>query len=114
MNELVAFLQLQLAKARNLKDWPLVARVSETLRCVRLFDDEGCRKLCQALKEDYCKRSMYNQYLLRCRQVLLSTLSYLNRLTRISTMYLLLTKYIFLSIVCKFKSSLNENYRVLV
>lgn len=75
INELVAFLQLQLAKARNLKDWNLVARISEALRCTRLFDDAGCLKLCQALREDYCKRTPYNQYLLRCRQLLLSTLA---------------------------------------
>lgn len=77
-NELVIFLQLQLAKARNLKDWNIVARVTEALRCVRLFDDAGCLKLCQALKEDYCSRTLYNQYLLRCRQVLLSTISYID------------------------------------
>lgn len=80
INELVTFLQLQLARARNLKDWNNVARISETLRCVKLFDETGCRKLCQALKDDYCKRALYNQYLLRCRQVLLCTLSYIEGL----------------------------------
>lgn len=77
-NELVVFLQLQLAKARNLKDWNIVARITEALRCVRLFDDAGCLKLYQALREDYCTRALYNQYLLRCRQVLLSTRSYID------------------------------------
>lgn len=80
INELIAFLQLQLAKARNLKDWNLVARISEALRCTRLFDDAGCLKLCHALKEDYCKRTPYNQYLLRCRQLLLSTLAHIEGL----------------------------------
>lgn len=79
-NELVAFLQLQLAEAINLQDRPLISRLHETLRCVRLFNDEGCRKLFNSLKEDYQKRSPYIAYLIRCRQGLLSTLAHLERL----------------------------------
>ncbi|XP_015108702.1 GTPase-activating protein and VPS9 domain-containing protein 1 [Diachasma alloeum] len=79
-NELVAFLQLQLAEAINLQDRALIAHLHETLRCVRLFNDEGCRKLFNSLKEDYQKRSPYIAYLIRCKQGLLSTLAHLERL----------------------------------
>lgn len=78
-NELVAFLQLQLAEAINLQDRALIAHLHETLRCVRLFNDEGCRKLFKSLREDYQKRSPYIAYLIRCRQGLLSTLAHLDR-----------------------------------
>ncbi|XP_011690803.1 PREDICTED: GTPase-activating protein and VPS9 domain-containing protein 1 isoform X2 [Wasmannia auropunctata] len=79
-NELVAFLQLQLAEAINLQDRALIAHLHETLRCVRLFNDDGCRKLFKSLREDYQKRSPYIAYLIRCRQGLLSTLAHLDRL----------------------------------
>ncbi|XP_071576781.1 GTPase-activating protein and VPS9 domain-containing protein 1-like [Temnothorax nylanderi] len=79
-NELVAFLQLQLAEAINLQDRALIAHLHETLRCVRLFNDDRCRKLFKSLREDYQKRSPYIAYLIRCRQVLLSTLAHLDRL----------------------------------
>lgn len=78
-NELVAFLQLQLAEAINLQDRALIAHLHETLRCVRLFNDDGCRKLFKSLREDYQKRSPYIAYLIRCRQGLLSTLAHLDR-----------------------------------
>nr|CAD7264924.1 unnamed protein product [Timema shepardi] len=80
-NELVSFLQLQLAEAINLQDRSLIAHLHETLRCIRLFDDDSCRKLFRSLKEDYQKRSPYIAYLVRCRQGLLSTLAHLERLT---------------------------------
>ncbi|XP_076673671.1 GTPase activating protein and VPS9 domains 1 isoform X2 [Andrena cerasifolii] len=79
-NELVAFLQLQLAEAINLQDRALIAHLHETLRCVRLFNEDGCRKLFKSLREDYQKRSPYIAYLIRCRQGLLSTLAHLDRL----------------------------------
>ncbi|XP_012287140.1 GTPase-activating protein and VPS9 domain-containing protein 1 isoform X2 [Orussus abietinus] len=79
-NELVAFLQLQLAEAINLQDRALIAHLHETLRCVRLFNDEGSRKLFKSLRDDYQKRSPYIAYLIRCRQGLLSTLAHLDRL----------------------------------
>lgn len=79
-NELVAFLQLQLAEAINLQDRALIAHLHETLRCIRLFNDDGCRKLFKSLREDYQKRSPYIAYLIRCRQGLLSTLAHLDRL----------------------------------
>ncbi|KAL2750898.1 receptor-mediated endocytosis protein 6 [Vespula maculifrons] len=79
-NELVSFLQLQLAEAINLQDRALIAHLHETLRCVRLFNDDGCRKLFKSLREDYQRRSPYIAYLIRCRQGLLSTLAHLDRL----------------------------------
>lgn len=78
-NELISFLQLQLAEAINLQDRSLIAHLHETLRCVRLFNDDGCKKLFQSLKDDYEKRSPYVAYLIRCRQGLLSTLAHLER-----------------------------------
>ncbi|XP_033227479.1 GTPase-activating protein and VPS9 domain-containing protein 1 isoform X2 [Belonocnema kinseyi] len=80
-NELVAFLQMQLAEAINLQDRALIAHLHETLRCVRLFNDDGCRKLFKSLRDDYRKRSPYIAYLIRCRQGLLSTVAHLDRLT---------------------------------
>ncbi|XP_043477081.1 GTPase-activating protein and VPS9 domain-containing protein 1 isoform X1 [Leptopilina heterotoma] len=80
-NELVAFLQMQLAEAINLQDRALIAHLHETLRCVRLFNDDGCRKLFRSLKDDYRKRSPYIAYLVRCRQGLLSTVAHLDRLS---------------------------------
>ncbi|XP_071634917.1 GTPase-activating protein and VPS9 domain-containing protein 1-like [Temnothorax longispinosus] len=56
------------------------AHLHEILRCVSLFNDDGCRKLFKSLREDYQKRSPYIVYLIRCRQGLLSTLAHLDRL----------------------------------
>ena len=40
-NDLVAFLQVQLAEAINLQDKDLIAQLHETIRCLRQFDNEG-------------------------------------------------------------------------
>uniref|UniRef100_A0A1B6E0D7 Receptor-mediated endocytosis protein 6 homolog n=1 Tax=Clastoptera arizonana TaxID=38151 RepID=A0A1B6E0D7_9HEMI len=79
-NELVAFLQLQLAEAINLQDRALIAHLHETLRCVRLFDSQGCRKLFESIKDDYKSRAPYVAYLVRYGQSLLSTQAHLERL----------------------------------
>ena len=79
-NDLVAFLKVQLAEAHNLQDRNLVAQLHETLRCLSLFDNEGCRKLVRSLKEDYKRRSPYMAYLVKCRQGLLATLAHQRRL----------------------------------
>ena len=79
-NDLVALLKVQLAEAHNLQDRNLVAQLHETLRCLSLFDNEGCRKLVRSLKEDYKRRSPYLAYLVKCRQGLLSTLAHQRRL----------------------------------
>ena len=79
-NELVWVLRVQLAEALNLQDRNLVAKLYETLRCLSLFDSEGCRKLVRSLRDDYRKRSPYLSYLIRCRQGLLATLAHQERL----------------------------------
>lgn len=80
-DELVSFLKLQLAEAINLQNRSLVSQLHETLRCVRLFDNEGCRRLFKSLKEDYTNRAPYIAYLIRSRQVLLSSLAHFERMT---------------------------------
>ncbi len=40
-NELVAFLKMQLAEAINLQDKHLIAQLHETIRCLKLFDNDG-------------------------------------------------------------------------
>ena len=79
-HELIVFLKLQLAEAINLQDRSLVAQLHETLRCVRLFDSDGCSKLFKSLQEDYKSRAPYLSYLIQCRQSLLSVLAHLERL----------------------------------
>ena len=79
-NDLVSLLKVQLAEAHNLQDRNLVAQLHETLRCLSLFDNEGCRKLVRSLKEDYKRRSPYLAYLVKCRQGLLATLAHQRRL----------------------------------
>ncbi|KAG1677973.1 GTPase-activating protein and VPS9 domain-containing protein 1 [Nymphon striatum] len=78
-NELVAFLNILLAEATNLEQRSLIAQLHEALRCVRLFDYSGCKKLLKSLKEDYKKRSPYIAYLIKSRQGLLGTRAHLRR-----------------------------------
>uniref|UniRef100_T1IJR9 Receptor-mediated endocytosis protein 6 homolog n=1 Tax=Strigamia maritima TaxID=126957 RepID=T1IJR9_STRMM len=78
-NDLVAFLKMQHAEAVNLQDRQLIAQLLEALRCVRLFDKEGSKKLFRSLRQDYKNRSPYIAYLIRCRQNLLTTLAHLER-----------------------------------
>lgn len=75
-NEIVWFLRVQLAESHNLQDRSRIAQLHETLRCVELFDSEGCRKLVRSLRDDYKRRAPYLNYLLRSRQGLLSTLAH--------------------------------------
>ena len=75
-NQLVWILRVQLAEALNLQDRNLVAKLYETLRCLSLFDSDGCRRLVRSLKEDYKNRSPYLSYLIRCRQGLLAALAH--------------------------------------
>lgn len=58
----------------------LVSQLQETLRCVRLFDYEGCRRLFKSLKEDYQNRAPYIAYLVRSRQTLLSSIAHFERM----------------------------------
>ncbi|XP_065933547.1 GTPase-activating protein and VPS9 domain-containing protein 1 isoform X4 [Magallana gigas] len=78
--EIYKMLRGQLAEALNLQDKDLIAQLHEAIRCVRLFDGEGCRKLVHSLQEDYQSRAAYVSYLIRCRQGLLGTHSHLQRL----------------------------------
>ncbi|XP_018323266.1 receptor-mediated endocytosis protein 6 homolog isoform X2 [Agrilus planipennis] len=79
-SDLESYLQLELAKAHKLK-CRSSARIAEALRCVKMFDEENCHKLCTILKEDYCQRSVYIQYLIQSRQLLLSILAFLEGLS---------------------------------
>ncbi|XP_074654278.1 GTPase-activating protein and VPS9 domain-containing protein 1-like isoform X2 [Tubulanus polymorphus] len=79
-NEVVALLRMQQAEAINLQDKELVAQLQETIRCIRIFDHDGIKKLLRNLKEDYKTRSYYISYLVKCRQNLLATQSHLERL----------------------------------
>uniref|UniRef100_A0A8D8YPM9 Receptor-mediated endocytosis protein 6 homolog n=1 Tax=Cacopsylla melanoneura TaxID=428564 RepID=A0A8D8YPM9_9HEMI len=80
-NILVSFLQVQLAEAINLQDRTFIAQLHETLRCVKTFDNEGIHKLFDSMKEEYKGRAPYIAYLLRCRQALLLSISYIERLS---------------------------------
>ncbi|XP_062567708.1 GTPase-activating protein and VPS9 domain-containing protein 1-like isoform X3 [Saccostrea cucullata] len=79
-SELFKMLRGQLAEAINLQDKDTIAQLHEAIRCVRLFDGEGCGKLVRSLQEDYQSRAAYISYLIRCRQGLLGTHSHLQRL----------------------------------
>lgn len=59
----------------------LVSQLQETLRCIRLFDNEDCRRLLKSLKEDYQNRAPYMAYLVRSRQLLLSSIAHFERMT---------------------------------
>nr|KAI8732272.1 GTPase-activating protein and VPS9 domain-containing protein 1-like [Biomphalaria glabrata] len=79
-NELLNLLNTLLAEAINLQNKDLVAQLYEVIRCIKMFDSEGCRKLLESMKEDYCQRGEYIAYLVRCRQGLLVTRHQLQRL----------------------------------
>ncbi|XP_069121430.1 GTPase-activating protein and VPS9 domain-containing protein 1-like isoform X3 [Argopecten irradians] len=79
-NELVRLLRAQLAEAISLQNKDLIAQLHEAIRCVRMFDNDGLKKLVRALQDEYHSRSAYVSYLIRCRQGLLSTLSHVTRL----------------------------------
>ncbi|XP_033725234.1 GTPase-activating protein and VPS9 domain-containing protein 1-like isoform X1 [Pecten maximus] len=79
-NELVRLLRAQLAEAISLQNKDLIAQLHEAIRCVRMFDSDGLKKLVRALQDEYHSRSAYVSYLIRCRQGLLSTLSHVTRL----------------------------------
>lgn len=76
-NDIESFLNQEIARARSLKLWSTAARASEALRCIRLLDALVCGKLFESLKGEYMQRSLYTQYLLHSRQILLSAQAYL-------------------------------------
>ncbi|KAK6195848.1 hypothetical protein SNE40_001191 [Patella caerulea] len=79
-SDLIGLLRAQLAEAINLQNKAVVAQLHEVIRCVRLFDADGIRKLIKSLREEYRNRSAYISYLVRCRQGMLGSLSHLQRL----------------------------------
>ncbi|XP_052821555.1 GTPase-activating protein and VPS9 domain-containing protein 1 isoform X3 [Octopus bimaculoides] len=78
--ELVHILSVQLAEAINLRNKEMVAQLHEVIRCIKLFDNEGCKKLFKLLEEDYKGRAHYVAYLTRCKQGLLTSLYFLQGL----------------------------------
>jgi hypothetical protein len=79
--ELVSLLTVVLAQAINQQDRSAAAQLRETLRCLSLFDQEGCAKLVRSLREEYRRRSPYIAYLVRSRQGLLVSLASLERIS---------------------------------
>ncbi|CAL1540407.1 unnamed protein product [Lymnaea stagnalis] len=79
-NELINILNAQLAEAINLQNKDLVAQLYEVIRCIKMFDGDGCKKLLKSMREDYRNRAAYVAYLVRCRQGLLATRHQLQRL----------------------------------
>jgi len=77
--EVVGLLEVMLAQALNQQDRNAAAQLRETLRCLCLFDQEGCIKLVRSLLEEYRRRSPYIAYLVRSRQGLLSSLATLEK-----------------------------------
>ncbi|CAB3384514.1 Hypothetical predicted protein [Cloeon dipterum] len=78
--KLTMLLKLLLTEAMSMQDEGLIAQVHEVLRCVHLFDDAGCRKLIQGLKDDYFKRAPYVAYITRSKSGLLTTHSSIKKL----------------------------------
>ncbi|CAC5390983.1 GTPase-activating protein and VPS9 domain-containing protein 1 [Mytilus coruscus] len=79
-NELLLLLRSQLAEAINLQNKESIAQLHEAIRCIKMFDSKECKKLVNALKDEYQTRTAYISYLIRCQQGLLATQSYVQRL----------------------------------
>ncbi|KAK3088488.1 hypothetical protein FSP39_019810 [Pinctada imbricata] len=78
--EILKLLKAQLAEAINLQNKDLIAQLHEAIRCVKMFDSNGCKKLIRSLHDDYQSRTAYVSYLIRSQQGLLTTSSFLQRL----------------------------------
>ncbi|GFN81129.1 GTPase-activating protein and vps9 domain-containing protein 1 [Plakobranchus ocellatus] len=79
-NPVINLLNAQLAEAINLQNKSQVAQLYEVIRCVKMFDSDGCKRLLRSMREDYSSRAAYISYLVRCRQGLLATKNHLQRL----------------------------------
>ncbi|KAG5884484.1 hypothetical protein JTB14_001279 [Gonioctena quinquepunctata] len=79
-NKIEMILRLELGKARRLREWSHVARISEAIRCVNLITDDVCLKLIHSMRDDLILRSTYIQYLVTSKQELLLCGSYLDSL----------------------------------
>nr|XP_039270572.1 GTPase-activating protein and VPS9 domain-containing protein 1-like isoform X1 [Styela clava] len=80
--EILSFLRLQLAEAVSLQDHSRIAQIHETTRCIHVLDSKGCKTLLQNLWREYKQRSAYVAYLVRTKQALLTTSSYLQHMFR--------------------------------
>lgn len=72
-------LRLELGKARRLREWSNVARISEAIRCINLLNENSCLKLLNSMQEDILLRSTYIKYLVTSKEALLFCDSYLSR-----------------------------------
>nr|XP_023029474.1 receptor-mediated endocytosis protein 6 homolog [Leptinotarsa decemlineata] len=79
-NKMEMILRLEMGKARRLREWSHVARISEAIRCINLITDDTCLKLIHSMKDDLILRSTYIKYLVTSKQELLFCDSYLNSL----------------------------------
>lgn len=79
-NKVETMLRLELGKARRLREWSDVARISEAIRCINLLNEENCLKLLRSMRDDVALRSTYIKYLVVSKQELLFYESYLNSL----------------------------------
>lgn len=72
-------LRLELGKARRLREWSNVARISEAIRCINLLNENSCLKLLKSMQEDILLRSTYINYLVTSKEALLFCDGYLSR-----------------------------------
>ncbi|KAJ8921650.1 hypothetical protein NQ315_010559, partial [Exocentrus adspersus] len=79
-NKVETVLRLELGKARKLREWSRVARISEAIRCVNLLNDSSCLKLLKSMGDDIVLRSIYIKYLVTSKQELLCCDNYLDSL----------------------------------
>lgn len=77
-DKIETILRIELGKARKMRRWSSVARITETLKCVQLLNEKSCSKLVKSMKDDIMKRSIYTQYLTSSRRELLLSESFLN------------------------------------
>lgn len=77
LSPLLSYLQIQLAQAMNQQNLQQVSYVSELLRCLNSLDGSEHYKLIQELQKDLHQRQSYLQYLVRLRQDLVSTPTWL-------------------------------------
>ncbi|XP_045465309.1 GTPase-activating protein and VPS9 domain-containing protein 1 isoform X2 [Harmonia axyridis] len=79
-NKIETILRIELGKARKMRRWSSVARITETLKCVQLLNEKSCNKLVKSMKDDIMKRSLYTQYLTSSRRELLLSEAFINGL----------------------------------
>ncbi|XP_044756582.1 GTPase-activating protein and VPS9 domain-containing protein 1 isoform X2 [Coccinella septempunctata] len=79
-SKIETILRIELGKARKMRRWSSVARITETLKCVQLLNEKSCNKLVKSMKDDILKRSIYTQYLTSSRRELLLSEAFLNGL----------------------------------